>query len=62
MGNAHLQVAVRQLQAEQLVVAVVGADLAFDDHPGIIALGQGQIEAGEGGGDRAAGLDLALFQ
>ena len=62
MGDANVHCSGRQLQAEQLIGGVVGADLAFDDHPGVIAQRQGQIQACEGLADRAAGEGFAITE
>ncbi|MNK86129.1 hypothetical protein D3C87_1060320 [compost metagenome] len=62
VGHAHVQRRIRQLQGEQLVVGVIGADAAFDHYAGVIAQRQGQVEARQCLADRAASQRLALAE
>jgi hypothetical protein len=58
MGDAQRTFAAGQAQVEQVVVRVVADHHAFEHHAGILALGQRQVQAGQGLADRAAGQAL----
>jgi hypothetical protein len=54
--------AVWQLQGEQLIVAVIGADAPLNHHAGVVAQRQWQVQACQGFADRAAGQGLAVAE
>ncbi|MOA40792.1 hypothetical protein D3C78_1626970 [compost metagenome] len=58
--DAHL--GGRQLQAQQLILRIVGADLTFNDHPGVITHRHRQVKTCEGFANRAAGQRFAFAE